>query len=326
MFVDIDSTSYNVTEAALAAAVTPNTTAIIVVHLHGLPVDLGRITEFARRRGIALVEDAAQAHGATFDGRPVGSWGDVGSFSLNVSKNLATCGEGGLVTTNDPTLYQQALMMRQFGEIIPHRGRHRSNVSHMTGWNLKPGALTCAFTRSQLRRFPKVDAVRRANIARLLGRLDNLPGLHVPSTPPDRTHAWHILRFGVEPAGFDLDNHLAGPLRQVIMDLLRAEGVAASLYQALPLPAQPPLRRHVRPGQEFPATRAVIDSTFTIQKAHLHPDAGPLLERYADAFEKICAAAERVRELTLDAVHYYEPPWEEAARMAAAESQTGGTA
>lgn len=330
VFVEVDQSSYNVTLASLNRARTHRTKAVVLVHLHGLPVDLDVIGRWAEERNILVIEDAAQAHGATFGGKPVGSFGAINSFSLNVSKNLPTCGEGGLVTTDDPSLYQRALMMRQFGEIIPRRG-HRSYVSHMMGWNLKPSALNCAFTRAQLRRFPEVDIARRSNVERFLTQLAELPGLIPPTQPRGRTHAWHILRFGVDPIAFGLPPSDVGPLRKTIMEVLRAEGVPASHYQVMPLPAQPPLSaissgdNSANPADtaaNFPNAHHVIDSTFTIQKAHLSPDAAPLLSHYVSAFHKVWSDPERIRKRVLASRADYKTPWAEATLTAQSECRS----
>jgi perosamine synthetase len=322
VFADIDPVSFNVDPAAVEAAITDRTRAIIVVHLHGLPADLTELMALSERHGLVLIEDAAQAHGARYLDRAVGSYGAVNTFSLNVSKNLATCGEGGLVNTDDFSLYRRTLMMRQFGEMIPKKGA-RSYVSHMLGWNHKPSAIQCAFTRSQLTRFHKDAEQRGRNVGHFLGRLAELPWLQVPTSPDDRTHVWHILRFRVDPVAFGLDSSLAGPVRSVVMRALRAEGVPATHYQMLPLPGQalfqtPP---HSAGGRyrasDSPCTLDVIDRSFTIQKAHLHPDALALLDLYADAAEKIWEhrdeIAARAARLT------YRPPWEEAAAIAEKE-------
>jgi|1185.fasta_scaffold07620_3 perosamine synthetase len=322
VFADIDPVTFNVDPAAAEAAVTERTRAIIVVHLHGLPADLTELLAVAGRHDLTVIEDAAQAHGARYHDRPVGGFGAVNTFSLNVSKNLATCGEGGLITTDDPELYQRALMMRQFGEVIPKRGP-RSYVSHMLGWNHKPNAIQCAFTRSRLSRFAKEAEQRAANVERFLGRLAELPWLRVPRQPDDRTHAWHILRFRVDPAAFGLEPELAGPVRALVMRALRAEGVPATHYQLMPLPAQPVFqtpphddggRYH---GAGFPATLDVIDCSFTIQKAHLHPEALPLLDLYADAAAKVWEHRDLIAERAakLD----YRTPWQQAADIAAKE-------
>ncbi|GAA3169227.1 MULTISPECIES: DegT/DnrJ/EryC1/StrS family aminotransferase [Streptomyces] len=335
VFVDIDPVTFNLDPAALEAAITPRTKAIVVVHLHGLPADLDRICAIADRHGITVVEDAAQAHGARYRGRAVGSIGAVNTFSLNVSKNLATCGEGGLITTDDADVATRATMLRQFGELIPARGE-RSYVAHLLGWNCKPNAIQAAFTRSRLAQFPAEAAVREENVRRLLGRVAACPGFLVPEVPQDRTHAWHILRFRVDPAAFGLADECAGPLRAVVQRALRAEGVPAAPYQLQPLPAQrvfteqrgfgaypwalPGVAARPYRAEDFPATLRVLDDSFTLQKAHLHPEAGPLLARYADAFEKVWQHRDELAAVAATAAH--TPHWERASQIADAEWST----
>ncbi|MFE5734748.1 DegT/DnrJ/EryC1/StrS family aminotransferase [Streptomyces sp. NPDC056528] len=332
VFVDVDPVTYNMSPAAIEAAITERTRAVVVVHLHGLPAEMDEITALARRHGIAVVEDAAQAHGAEYRGRKVGSIGAINTFSLNVSKNLATCGEGGLVTTDDDGLATRAVMLRQFGELIPERGE-RSYVSHMLGWNNKPSALQAAFTRNRLACFPDEAKRRDENVRRLLDRVAELPGFLQPRVPADRTHAWHILRFRVDPAAFGLADSYAGSLRAVVQRALRAEGVPAAPYQLMPLPAQRIFRERrgfgglpwslpgvpERPFREedFPVAYRLIDDSFALQKAHLHPDAGPLLDRYADAFEKVWALRENLLGIATSLPH--TPPWEQAEKIAASE-------
>ncbi|MFF9901026.1 DegT/DnrJ/EryC1/StrS family aminotransferase [Streptomyces longispororuber] len=332
VFADIDPVTFNLDPAAFEAAITPRTKAVVVVHLHGLPADLDRITAIAARHGIAVVEDAAQAHGARYRGRAVGSVGAANTFSLNVSKNLATCGEGGLVTTDDADVATRATMLRQFGELIPADG-DRSYVAHLLGWNCKPNAVQAAFTRSRLARLPAEAAVREENVRRLLGRLAAHPGFLVPEVPRDRTHAWHILRVRVDPAAFGLADAFAGPLRAAVQRALRAEGVPAAPYQLQPLPAQRVFTERrgfgghpwALPGvvdrpyraEDFPATLRVLDDSFALQKAHLHPDAGPLLDRYADAFEKVWEHRDALAAVATTAAH--TPHWERASTIADAE-------
>jgi perosamine synthetase len=318
VFADIDPDTFNVDPAAVAAAVSPRTRAIVVVHLHGLPAELDELAGIAVRHGVPLVEDAAQAHGARYHGRAVGSAGAVSSFSLNVSKNLPTCGEGGLVNTDDGEVYRRALALRQFGEVITGHGE-RSYISHLPGWNYKPNAIQCAFTRSQLARFDETAKARDDNVRWFLARLARLPGLTVPSCPADRTHAWHILRFRIRPAAFGLPDRLAGPLRAAVMRALRAEGVPVSHYQLLPLPAQPVFRGR---GGHHPRARQVIEDSFTLQKAHLHPEARSLLGWYADAFEKVWQHQGVLARWAEGLA--YQAPWERAAEIAAAEWPADG--
>src|SRR5207249_4359589 len=128
--------TFNVDPARLEAAVTPRTRAVIPVHLHGLPAAMDRICAIARKHDLLVVEDAAQAQGARFAGRPTGSLGHLGVFSLNVEKNIPTCGELGLLTMDDPALAAACRRLRVLGEEID--GSQRLYISHTLGWNHKP--------------------------------------------------------------------------------------------------------------------------------------------------------------------------------------------
>lgn len=312
VFADIDPVTFNIDPADVLRRITDRTRAIIPVHLHGAPADMDRITEIARTRGIAVLEDAAQAPGATHRGRPVGGIGDAGAFSLQVSKNISTCGEGGLLVTRDAALAEAMRRGRQFGEVIDP-GRERDYVSHGLGWNYKMNALQAAFTDAQLARFDEYERARQRNVTRFLARLSQLPGLRVPTAPPEGTHAWHILRFRFDPAAFGLDGAAPQALRSALRRLLRAEGVPMSQYQLMPLPDQKVFTDRVGfgsgypwsvtgapgtvAGEGYPVTRAVIADSLTIQKRHLHPGSGELLDLYADAFEKVWANGDTVATL-----------------------------
>ncbi|HST48449.1 DegT/DnrJ/EryC1/StrS family aminotransferase [Jatrophihabitans sp.] len=316
VFVDIDPDTFNVSADTVERAITERTRAIVVVHLHGLPADLDQIMAVADRHGLLVLEDAAQAQGARYHDRVVGSFGLVSSFSLNVAKNLPTCGEGGLINTDDPRLYRRAEMLRQFGETLAGPSE-RSYVSHLPGWNHKPNAIQCAFARAQLGRFEATMKIRDANVERLLASLAELPGLQVPGCPADRSHAWHILRFRLRPEAFGLASHQTGALRAVMMKALRAEGVPATHYQLMPLPLQRAFGGAASRA-EFPQCYQVIEDSFTIQKAHLHPDAGPLLDSYADAFDKVWRHRALIASYAAAAEDV--PPWQQADRLADAEA------
>ncbi|MET8249452.1 DegT/DnrJ/EryC1/StrS family aminotransferase [Streptomyces sp. NPDC005202] len=312
VFADIDPVTFNIDPDDLERRITPRTKAIIPVHLHGAPADMDRITAIARKYGLAVIEDAAQAPGATHRGRPVGGIGDAGAFSLQVSKNIPTCGEGGLLVTRDAELAEAMRRGRQFGEVI-EAGRERDYVSYGLGWNYKMNALQAAFTNAQLARYDDYERARQHNVTEFLARLAQMPGLQVPTALPDTTHAWHILRFRFDPAAFGLDGVRPEALRSALRRLLRAEGVPMSQYQLMPLPDQNVFvdrvgfgsgypwsvtgARGTVAGAGYPVTRAVIADSLTIQKRHLHPGVGELLGLYADAFEKVWANRDMVATL-----------------------------
>jgi dTDP-4-amino-4,6-dideoxygalactose transaminase len=302
VFADIDPVTFTIDPGEVAARITARTAAIMPVHLHGLPADMTAINDLARRHGLAVIEDAAQAHGATYHGRQVGSLGDIGAFSLQVTKNLPTCGEGGLVTTGDAGLAEKVRLARQFGEVI-EPGKPRDYVSYSLGWNAKLNPVQAGFALSQLDRFEHYEARRQANVPKLLDRLRELPGIQVPSALPHASHAWHILRFRFDPRAAGLSGVTPSGMRRALRRLLRAEGVPLSQYQLMGLPEQQVFVDRVgfgkgypwtaapdaSPPGDYPVTRAVIDDSLALQKRHLNPDAGPLLQRYADAFEKVWA-------------------------------------
>jgi len=313
VFVDIDPHTFTIDPAQIEAKITPRTRAIIPVHLHGLPADMDEIRALARKYDLFVVEDAAQSHGAMYKGQMTGTLSDMAAFSLNVQKNLPTCGEGGLITTNDSVLYEKMIMLRQFGEVIID-GEQRNYVSHILGWNNKLNAVQAAFTRSQLERFPQYEAARQRNVSAFLGQLAELPGLRVPLVPADRTHAWHILRLRFDPQAAGLDDLSPGQFRQALRRVLRAEGVPISQYQLIPLPGQHIFQTQEGYGRgypwtlpgvapqhyaiaDYPNTLAVIEDSLTLQRRHLNPNTGPLLDLYATAFHKIWENLEQVRRI-----------------------------
>jgi perosamine synthetase len=330
VFVDIDPRTFNLDPAALEAAITPRTQAILPVHLHGLPAEMDAVTAIAAKHGLQVIEDAAQAHGASYKGRRVGTIGSINAFSLNVTKNLATCGEGGLITTNDEDLHERVVLLRQFGEALKE-GEARAYISHVLGWNQKINAIQAAFTRSQLARFDDYHAARDANVRRFLARLGQLDGIVVPSCPSDRTHVWHILRFRFEPEAAGLDGVASGPFRKALHRVLRAEGVPMSQYQLVPLPGQrlfatrdgfgggipwslPGVPEYSYRIEDYPTTLAVIEDSLTLQKRHVNPFTGDLLEAYADAFEKVWANLDVVAGYAR--AMRYRPPWHQTMRLA----------
>lgn len=312
VFADIDPVTFNLDPDDVERRITDRTTAIIPVHLHGAPADMDRITDIAHRHGLAVLEDAAQAPGATHRGRPVGGIGDAGAFSLQVTKNIPTCGEGGLLVTRNAELAESVRRGRQFGEVI-ESGRGRDYMSYHLGWNYKMNAVQAAFTDAQLTRYDDYERARQRNVTAFLARLAVLPGLRVPTALPGTTHVWHILRFRFDPAAFGLDGMQPEALRTTLRRLLRAEGVPMSQYQLIPLPDQKVFVDRVGFGsgypwtvtgasgpvarEDYPVTRAVIADSLTLQKRHLHPGSGDLLSLYADAFEKVWANTDLVATL-----------------------------
>ena len=180
-FADVRD-DFTVDPEAMAALVNDRTAALLPVHLYGLPADMTVIAALARRNGLAIVEDAAQAHGAACAGRSVGGYG-VGTFSFYGTKNI-TCGEGGMVITDDAEVARKLRLLRNQGM----RARYEYQVP---GYNWRLTDVQAAIALPQVHRLKAIAAARAANAEWLTSGLTGTPGLALPAVPSDRTHVWH---------------------------------------------------------------------------------------------------------------------------------------
>ncbi len=181
VFADV-ADDYNIDPALIEAAITPKTRAIMPVHLFGLPADMTRIAEIATRHNLKIIEDAAQAHGATVDGAPIGGYG-VACFSFYATKNLST-GEGGAVTTNDDDVADRMRVLR-------NQGMRARYVYEMPGHNYRMMDLVAALAMSQFENRSTMEAKRRANADTLSKGLADLDSLVLPFEPQGRQSVWH---------------------------------------------------------------------------------------------------------------------------------------
>jgi perosamine synthetase len=181
-FADVRD-DFTINPDAIAALVTHRTAAILPVHLYGLPADMTAIAALASRHGLAIIEDAAQAHGASCGNRSVGGYG-VGAFSFYGTKNI-TCGEGGMVTTNDAGIASKLRLLRNQGTREPYR-------YEVLGYNWRLTDVQAALALPQVRRLKEMAAARSANADWLTSGLAGAAGLALPVVPGDRTHAWHL--------------------------------------------------------------------------------------------------------------------------------------
>lgn len=200
-FVDIEPDTYNMDPAALERAITPRTRAVVPVHLYGHPADIGRIASICADRNISLVEDAAQAHGATHHDRPVGSFG-VGCFSMYATKNLTT-GEGGMVTTSDDRIADRLRVLRNQGM----RARYQYE---MVGHNCRLTDLAAAVGLAEFGELHERTERRRSNAEALREGLTAIPGITAPTERDGARHVYHqfTIRIGAE-AGIDRDDMAA---------------------------------------------------------------------------------------------------------------------
>ena len=205
VFADIDPETYTLSAETIAPRITKRTKAIIVVHIFGQPADMDPIMALASRHGIAVIEDCAQVPFATYKGRPVGSLGDIGVFSLNYHKHIHT-GEGGMCTTNNAGYAERLQLIRNHAEAVVE-GKGVKNLVNMIGFNFRLGEIEAAIGRSQLKKGPALIAQRKANVRYLESQLAELPGIKMPKIGPAADHVYyvHALDYNEEETGVSRD-------------------------------------------------------------------------------------------------------------------------
>ncbi|HXG09740.1 MAG TPA: DegT/DnrJ/EryC1/StrS aminotransferase family protein [Gemmataceae bacterium] len=225
VMADVHPVSQNLTAETIRAALTPRTRAVIVVHLAGWPCDMDPILELARERGLKVIEDCAQAHGAFYKGRPVGSFGDAAAFSFCQDKILTTAGEGGMLVTDDEAVWERAWAYKDHGKSYhavyrrPHPPGFRwLHEGFGTNWRLTE--VQAAVGRVVLRKLPGWVAKRRRHAALLNERLANHPALRITLPPEDVYHSYYKYYVFLRP-----ERLRRGWTRDRILAAVAAEGV-----------------------------------------------------------------------------------------------------
>ena len=300
VFVDIDPRTFDLDPRRIEERITPRTKAIIAVHIGGMPADLDEILAIAERQGLAVIEDACQAHGATYHGRQVGSIGVIGCYSLNSSKILSG-GEGGLLVADDPDLLARARRLRTFGEDIPELAKltgwnFRPYTGYSIGWNYRHQEMPAALARSQLKRLPAYIATGQHNAAILDEALDGIPGMTTPFVPNDRTSSYYHYRVRLDPSALGLAHVPPTVFRDALGQALLAAGVGCELWHTQPAPAFPVFQE--RGGYEpadYPEAIAMLDSSLVICEARypIFLQSQELIEQYAETIRFVMADPER---------------------------------
>lgn len=236
VFIDVDEETYTMKPTLLEAAITARTRAILPVHLFGQPADLDPICDLARAAGLAVVEDASQAHGADYKGRRAGSIGIAGCFSFYPSKNLGACGEAGAVVTNDPDLAERVRRLRDHGQ--------NSKYDHAEfGWNARMDDLQAALLSIKLKRLPQWNEARRKNASRYGHLLSGLEGVRTPREASYAKHVYHI--YAVRLAR-----------RDGLKATLQESGIECGIHYPVPLHLQPAFSYLKLEGGRFPVAES----------------------------------------------------------------------
>jgi dTDP-4-amino-4,6-dideoxygalactose transaminase len=218
VLVDIDPRSFNMDPAAIEAAITSRTKAILPVHLYGQTADMDSILDVARRHGLIVIEDAAQAHGAKYKGRTAGSVGDLACFSFYPAKNLGAYGEGGAVTTSNPEYARTIRMLRDWGQ-------DRKYHHVLRGYNYRMEGFQGAILRVKLRHLEEWTEARRS-VARKYNHRLAACGVELPAEMPWARHVYHVYT-------------LRSSDRDRLQAALHSEGIQTAIHYAVPVHLQP---------------------------------------------------------------------------------------
>ncbi len=306
IFADIERSSFALDPESVRQKITPNTRAIVVVHLFGYPADMEALLAVADAAGVPVIEDCAQATGAWYHGRRVGTWGAFGAFSLQASKTL-TGGEGGILICDDRVHYERAMSMgthpqRLVAELELAEFRERIDS---LAFNFRMHTASAAIANAQLDRLDEWTELRAKNAQRLYDALRDLPYLQVQE-PPDSAegsrHAYYHVPFTYVPDVLPIS-------RDRFLEALVAEGVPAGLYVGVPFHLRPRIRNrdwigrgfpwslHESPPRYGPGDCPVAEELCGRElqiKASLHEDAPELMEQIARAIVKVGDQAERL--------------------------------
>lgn len=243
VLVDIEPDHYTLDASKLEAAIGPRTKAVVPVHLYGQAADLSPVMEIARRRGLKVIEDCAQAHGALYQGRRVGAWGDMACFSFYPTKNLGAFGDGGMVVTNDQDLAGRARLLREYGWA-------ERNVSSVAGWNSRLDELQAAILRVKLR-YLDADNAARQQWAFFYDQALAESQLVLPKFLPEAPHVYHlyVVRCG------DRDR---------LHDFLHARGIGTLIHYPVPVHLQPAYRCRLRGSDQLPETERAAGEVLSL--------------------------------------------------------------
>jgi perosamine synthetase len=246
VYADIDPETYTIAPAEVQRKITPRTKAIIPVHLYGHPCDMDPINELARAHNIYVIEDACQAHGATYKGKKTGSLGDIACFSFFPSKNMTVLGDGGMITTNDGQLAQKARMMRD-------HGRTQKYVHEILGLNCRLSEVHAAIGREQLKHLTGWTERRRA-IAAQYDVLLRDSGVIIPVEREWAKHVYHMYVIRVKQ-------------RDRLASYLKGRGIETGIHYPVPVHRQPCLMSDVH----LPVTEKYVDEVLSLP---MHPQLG----------------------------------------------------
>jgi dTDP-4-amino-4,6-dideoxygalactose transaminase len=255
VFVDIDPQSFNLDIEQIPKAITERTKAIIPVHLFGQPVDMTRLMAIAQSYHLAVIEDCAQATGASWQGQKVGSIGHIGCFSFFPTKNLGACGDGGAVTTQDPALAQSMKIIKEHGQASRYR-------SETVGINSRLDALQAAILRIKLRYLDTWNQQRQTLARRYHQLLAPLSEIITPQEIVGGQSVWNQYTIRVQSTS-DAVNSTLKP-RDYLRNYLQEQGIGSMIYYPIPLHQQPVYQSLGYSAEQLPIVEAVCQEVLSL--------------------------------------------------------------
>lgn len=250
VFVDIDPTTFNINADLIEEKITPNTRAILPVHLFGLPADMEKIIKIAKKHNLYIVEDAAQAHGARIRNQYTGSFGDLGTFSFYPTKNMTT-GEGGMVTTNNKNLAEKIKLLRNHGMKL--RYHHK-----LLGFNFRMTEIAAAIGLEQLKKLSRFNKSRISNAEFLNTQLADLHEIAIPFIPKGYTHVFHQYTILIKKGSNERDK---------LTHYLNKNGVETGIYYPIPIHKQEFIKK-MYPELDFPDSEKIASQVLSLP---IHP-------------------------------------------------------
>ncbi len=243
VFVDVDET-YTVDIADLESKITSRTVGMIPVHLYGHPADIARIKAIAEKKGFFWIEDCAQAHGATWNGGRVGSFGTFGAFSFYPSKNLTVFGDGGCLTLNDDAIAERVKMLR-------NHGRKDKYLHEIVGFNMRFNEIQAAVGREQLKHLDAFNAKRRVAVGWYRERLKGLPQVQLPIEKPGCVPVYHMFVVQVEK-------------REEMAKFLKEQGIGTGVHYPVPNHQQPAMTSLYKDLPKLPVTEKLVNRILSL--------------------------------------------------------------
>ena len=272
VFVDIEDETYNIDPQKLEEVITDRTKAIIPVHLYGQPANMDEIVSIARKHNIAVVEDACQAHGATYQGKKTGSLGDIGCFSFYPTKSLGAFGDGGIIVTKSDEISEKVQMLRDYGRT----GRYEHKVK---GYNSRLDTVQAVILSAKLEHLNEWNKMRNSHAAYYCELLNDVPGVTVPVIKENRTHVFQTFAVRVSD-------------RDAILEGMKAKGIGVLIHYPIPVHLQEAYSDLGGKKGDFPVSEQVADEILSLPMfPHMNRDQ---IEYVCASLKELCAESQKV--------------------------------